>query len=76
MQDFNQNLLCRFQDFTLADQLKEAKILQDPENPDELILDLGVELCKEMGWELGDTLEWIDNGDGSWTLKKKQTPSQ
>lgn len=76
MQDFNQNLLCRFRDFILTDQLKEAKLLQDPENPDGLILELGDELCKEMGWEFGDTLEWIDNGDGSWTIQKKQTPSQ
>ena len=28
------------------------------------------ELMEEVGWEDGDVLEWIDNGNGSWTLKK------
>jgi len=23
-----------------------------------------------MGWQEGDTLEWIDNNDGSWTIVK------
>jgi hypothetical protein len=26
----------------------------------------------DAGWKVGDTLEWIDNKDGSWTLKKKE----
>ena len=28
------------------------------------------ELMEEVGWKDGDVLKWIDNGDGSWTLKK------
>lgn len=28
------------------------------------------ELCREQKWLPGDTLVWIDNKDGSWTLKK------
>jgi bifunctional DNA-binding transcriptional regulator/antitoxin component of YhaV-PrlF toxin-antitoxin module len=28
------------------------------------------ELQKELSWNEGDPIEWIDNGDGSWTLKK------
>jgi len=24
----------------------------------------------EVGWAEGDTLKWIDNGNGSWSLKK------
>ena len=28
------------------------------------------ELMEEVGWEDGDVLKWVDNGDGSWTLKK------
>lgn len=27
-------------------------------------------LLKQAGWEEGDYLEWIDNGNGSFTLKK------
>jgi bifunctional DNA-binding transcriptional regulator/antitoxin component of YhaV-PrlF toxin-antitoxin module len=33
-------------------------------------LDLGDELCEQMGWKVGDTITWIDNGDGTFTLKK------
>ncbi|MEZ8022408.1 hypothetical protein AB4347_18715 [Vibrio breoganii] len=28
------------------------------------------ELQKDLSWDEGDSIEWIDNGDGSWTLKK------
>jgi len=27
-------------------------------------------LLESVGWQEGDTLEWIDNSDGSWTLRK------
>ena len=37
---------------------------------DEYILDLGEELCEKLGWRIGDTLEWIDNGNGTYTVKK------
>ena len=45
-------------------------LLEDPDNPGELLLDLGDDLCEAMGWSVGDTLEWIDNKDGTWTLTK------
>lgn len=47
------------------------KIIQDPENPDELLLDLGEDLCAQLGWAEGDNVEWTDNGDGTWLLTKK-----
>jgi len=28
------------------------------------------ELMEELGWKEGDELEWIDNRDGSFSLKK------
>jgi len=37
----------------------------------ELILPLSDELLKEVGWKEGDTLQWKDNEDGSYTLSKK-----
>jgi DNA-binding Xre family transcriptional regulator len=43
-------------------------VVEDPDNPGELLLDLGAELCAELGWQVGDTLEWIDNKDGTWLL--------
>ena len=36
----------------------------------ELYLEFPDELMEEMGWNEGDTLEWKDNGDGSWTIQK------
>ena len=45
--------------------------LETDENGD-LILPLSDELCAEAGWKIGDTIQWIDNGDGSWSLKKMQ----
>ena len=50
------------------------KIIKDPETG-ELWLDLGDDLCEQVGWEVGDTLEWTDNKDGTWTLHKKDTTS-
>lgn len=46
--------------------------LETDENGD-LLLPLGDELCSKLGWKVGDTIEWIDNGDGSWTMKKKDS---
>ena len=43
--------------------------LEKDENGD-LILPLGDALCAELGWKVGDTIQWIDNGDGSWSMKK------
>ena len=30
------------------------------------------EMIKELGWKEGDVLEWIDNKDGSFLLKKDE----
>lgn len=53
---------------------RTLNIVEDPETGD-LLLDLGSELCAELGWQVGDTVEWTDNQDGSWTLNKKQIPN-
>lgn len=47
-----------------------VQVIQDPEDPDQLLLDLGTELCEQLGWSPGDEIEWADNKDGSWTLSK------
>jgi hypothetical protein len=43
---------------------------EDPETG-ELILPLTPDILANLGWKEGDTLEWKDNGDGSWILSKK-----
>ena len=42
---------------------------EDPETGD-LILPLPQDMLNMQGWIEGDTLEWKDNGDGSWSLTK------
>ena len=38
---------------------------------DEGILPLPSDLLKETGWKEGDSLLWIDNHDGTWSLVKE-----
>lgn len=46
--------------------------VQQHENGDYFI-EFPDEVLEGAGWETGDTIEWIDNKDGSWTLKKRET---
>lgn len=46
----------------------------DPETGD-LIMPLTDEILESAGWKEGDVLEWIDNKNGSWTLRKKNETS-
>ena len=39
----------------------------------DLILPFTDEILNEVGWKAGDVIEWIDNKDGSWTMKLKHT---
>ena len=55
---------------------KVVTVVEDPDHPGELLLDLGNELCEQLGWSEGDTLEWIDNQDGTYTLTKVQNEQQ
>ena len=47
-------------------------IIQLEEDPitGELILPLPDQLMKEAGWEIGDTIQWKDLGNGSWSMSK------
>ena len=48
------------------------ELQEDPETGD-LILPLNDDILEGTGWQTGDSLEWIDNKDGSWTMKKIET---
>lgn len=39
----------------------------------ELYLEFPDEVMEEAGWKIGDTLNWSDNGDGSFSLTKRNT---
>ena len=43
----------------------------DPDNPENLMLSFPDDLLKSTGWQPGDTLTWIDNKDGTWSISKK-----
>jgi len=36
----------------------------------DIVLPLPQELLDIQGWREGDTLEWTDNGDGTWSIAK------
>ena len=42
---------------------------EDPETG-EVILPFPEEMLAQVGWKEGDELEFIDNNDGSWSIKK------
>ena len=48
-----------------------AEVLTD--NDGEFFIEFSEEFLREIGWKEGDTIEWIDNHDGSFSLKKKDT---
>jgi hypothetical protein len=46
--------------------------VQEHEDSGELFFELPEQALNQMGWYEGDLLEWLDNGDGSWTITKKE----
>lgn len=47
------------------------QVQEDPETG-ELILEFPDDVFEGTGWQIGDSITWIDNGDGSWTLRKTE----
>ena len=56
----------------MANKTWTISLEEDPETG-ELILPLNDEILEGTGWKTGDTIDWIDNKDGSWTMKKIET---
>jgi hypothetical protein len=56
----------------MANKTWTISLEEDPETGD-LILPLNDEILEGTGWKTGDTIDWIDNKDGSWTMKKIET---
>ncbi len=38
----------------------------------DMVMPLPQDLLDGAGWKEGDILEWIDNNDGTWSLKKAE----
>jgi hypothetical protein len=49
-----------------------VQLQEDPETGDS-ILEFPPDVLQQVGWKEGDSLNWKDNGDGSFTLTKKET---
>ncbi len=47
--------------------MKEVKLIKDG---DDVILPLSDDMMKTLGTSIGDTLQWIDNRNGSFTICK------
>lgn len=52
-------------------QTWSVQIEQDPETG-ELIMPFPPDLLSQMGWAEGTDLSWIDNENGTFSLKEKQ----
>ena len=49
--------------------------LEQDKETGELILPIPADLLSQMGWIEGTELFWIDNEDGSYSLKEKKNES-
>jgi hypothetical protein len=56
----------------MANKSWTINLEEDPETGD-LILPLNDDILAQTGWKTGDSIDWIDNKDGSWTMKKIET---
>jgi hypothetical protein len=45
-------------------------LVEDPETGD-LIMPIPDDIWQQTGWEIGDTLVWKDEGNGSFSVSKK-----
>ena len=52
---------------------KFTVILEEDPETNDLIMPLPDGMCDELGWEIGDSLDWSSSPDGSFLLSKKQT---
>lgn len=49
---------------------KHVLQVQYDELSDDFYLQFTDEMMKELEWEIGDSLQWIDNKDGTFTIQK------
>jgi hypothetical protein len=55
---------------------KEYESVTHMDEDGNLYVELPDALLNQMGWATGDTLEWLDNQDGTFTITKKETEDE
>ena len=55
---------------------KKSTFIEVKEENGYQYIELPNSLLKKMGWKIGDTIDWQDNKDGSWSLLKVASPSE
>jgi len=56
----------------MANKTWTISLEEDPKTG-YLILPLNDDILEQAGWKTGDNIDWTDNKDGSWTMKKIET---
>lgn len=54
-----------------AARLQTSYMVEVEGQGDDMFIQFPEELLKSQCWQEGTIIEWIDNGDGSWTIKAK-----
>lgn len=55
---------------------KRPTFLEVKEENGYQYIELPKSLLKKVGWKIGDTIDWVDNKDGSWSLLRVASPSE
>lgn len=54
---------------------KTVALIEAEDGSGDLILPLGEDVCKKLGWDIGDTIVWLLQEDGTITLTKQEKDS-
>ena len=52
--------------------LQKSWIVDVQEDTEGHFIQFTEEMLEQTGWKIGDTLEWIDNKNGTWSIKRKE----
>jgi len=52
--------------------IRTVEVIQDPDDPTALALDFPDDLLIEAGWKVGDSIEFTDMGNNTWSLQKTE----
>jgi len=52
---------------------ERSYLLDIQEDSEGQFIVLPEEELEALDWHSGDVLEWLDNSDGSWTIRKKES---